>query len=266
MHSETIVFLQESCQRQKLEVGDSVQVFDPLDINAQNAILGLGESMVERGTVPQTGSSRHNHIAQSFSNPHHGRSKDDLLHDIKQIEGNVKAYIGRRDNAVKEAEQHKRTRKELEEKLFSRKLERKYVKLARPRLVCGAIACSKEFKTAGGSMSTTYPSCYDDFRDEHEVRGGLLSCPPFNNEGVCNNCGHPSIVHAVVNSEIQDESVAVMDADVRALLDKTIFDIVAQEGHISVWNSQIATFRAKLVQLQQALDLIEMARSGDISS
>jgi hypothetical protein len=57
MQLETIKFLQESQERQRVEFGDNserrpVSLLDP---DAQKALVGLGESMVKNGTVPDVG-------------------------------------------------------------------------------------------------------------------------------------------------------------------------------------------------------------------
>jgi len=168
------MFLQESCQRQGLEVGESLQIFSPLDISAQSAILGLGESMVERGTVPQTASSRHHLTTQSSYNPHLNRSRDTLVRDIKKIEDNVMFSITLRDREVKDSEDQKRTRKELEQKLYFCKVEKNVEKLAKPQLVCQDIACVVELKDDRGDVMLVYQAvCHDDCRDELSIQGGL---------------------------------------------------------------------------------------------
>jgi hypothetical protein len=54
MQLETIKFLQESQERHRLELGDNSEnlPFRLLNPDAQRALVGLGESMVRNGTVP----------------------------------------------------------------------------------------------------------------------------------------------------------------------------------------------------------------------
>jgi hypothetical protein len=78
MQLETIEFLQESQERHRLELGDNSQnpSFQLLDPDAQRALVGLGESMVRDGTVPDI--DRQGRSSSSYNSCSFLRMPDDF--------------------------------------------------------------------------------------------------------------------------------------------------------------------------------------------